>query len=74
MPTRDPGPVLELMQQEETLRSPCVRICTLDDDDICIGCGRTLEEIKRWNSYSPLEQKLRMVNSIRRQEDRRRQR
>ena len=25
--------------------SPCVGLCTLDDDDVCIGCGRTLDEI-----------------------------
>nr|WP_254619459.1 DUF1289 domain-containing protein [Vibrio metschnikovii] len=26
-------------------KSPCVRHCCLDDKDICIGCGRTLDEI-----------------------------
>ena len=25
--------------------TPCVGICTLEDD-ICIGCNRTIEEIK----------------------------
>lgn len=28
--------------------SPCVRLCTLDDDDVCVGCWRSLDEIKRW--------------------------
>ena len=28
--------------------SPCVRNCCLDDNDICLGCGRTVEEIIRW--------------------------
>jgi predicted Fe-S protein YdhL (DUF1289 family) len=28
--------------------SPCVRMCTLDDDDVCVGCGRTLDDIKGW--------------------------
>ncbi|MCW8848191.1 MAG: DUF1289 domain-containing protein [Sedimenticola sp.] len=41
------------MNLEEAIASPCVRMCTLDDDDICIGCGRSLEEIKQWTSYSP---------------------
>ena len=31
-----------------TLPSPCVRNCCLDEDDVCIGCGRTVEEIIRW--------------------------
>ncbi len=28
--------------------SPCVRNCCLDDQDICLGCGRSLEEICGW--------------------------
>lgn len=39
-------------RHKEATRSPCVRMCTLDDDDICIGCGRSLEEIKGWSGYS----------------------
>ncbi len=31
--------------------SPCVRICTLDATrSLCLGCGRTLQEIGRWSS------------------------
>ena len=30
------------------ISSPCVRNCCLDDKDICLGCGRTVEEIIRW--------------------------
>lgn len=30
--------------------SPCVRLCTLDDDDMCVGCGRTLDDIRRWQA------------------------
>jgi predicted Fe-S protein YdhL (DUF1289 family) len=38
--------------------SPCVRICTIDDDKrFCVGCGRTLEEIGRWTSYSEAERR-----------------
>ena len=28
--------------------SPCVRKCTLDDDDICVGCFRHIDEICAW--------------------------
>lgn len=31
-----------------SVSSPCVRNCCLDNDDICLGCGRTVEEIIRW--------------------------
>ena len=36
--------------------SPCVSVCTLDDDDRCLGCGRTLEQISRWALMSKEEQ------------------
>jgi len=29
--------------------SPCTRVCCLDDQDICIGCGRTMTEICEWS-------------------------
>lgn len=32
--------------------SPCVRNCCLDDDDICLGCHRTLNEITEWGEAS----------------------
>ena len=28
--------------------SPCVSICALNDDDVCVGCYRTAEEIRNW--------------------------
>jgi predicted Fe-S protein YdhL (DUF1289 family) len=31
-----------------TLASPCVRVCCLDDNDMCLGCGRLLSEIRLW--------------------------
>lgn len=35
--------------------SPCVRKCCLDDDDICMGCGRSIREIIGWNTASATE-------------------
>ncbi|MET0659587.1 MAG: DUF1289 domain-containing protein [Steroidobacteraceae bacterium] len=37
--------------------SPCIRVCTLDDDEVCIGCGRTLTEIVAWTKLSAAEQR-----------------
>jgi len=31
-------------------------ICTLDADKVCIGCRRTLEEIRGWARMTPEEQ------------------
>mgnify|MGYP000468061689 FL=1 len=30
--------------------SPCVRNCCLNEQDICLGCFRSLEEIRQWNA------------------------
>ncbi|MCX7033212.1 MAG: DUF1289 domain-containing protein [Arenimonas sp.] len=35
--------------------SPCVRNCCLDDADVCIGCGRHLQEILRWSQADAAE-------------------
>jgi uncharacterized protein len=34
----------------DPLASPCVRNCCLDDDNVCMGCGRTLQEIVQWGT------------------------
>ena len=31
-------------------QSPCVRNCCLDDELVCLGCFRTIEEIKEWGT------------------------
>jgi predicted Fe-S protein YdhL (DUF1289 family) len=30
------------------VESPCIDLCTLDDDDICVGCFRSIDEICAW--------------------------
>jgi predicted Fe-S protein YdhL (DUF1289 family) len=32
--------------------SPCVKICRLDADNTCEGCGRTAREIRLWTSFT----------------------
>ena len=32
--------------------SPCIGVCRLNDDDVCEGCHRTLDEIGEWSSVS----------------------
>ncbi|EPP0982123.1 DUF1289 domain-containing protein [Vibrio cholerae] len=45
-------------------KSPCVRHCCLDDKDICIGCGRTLDETCRWSSATNSEKQEILINSL----------
>lgn len=35
---------------EKPVASPCVSICALNEDDICIGCFRTGREISEWGA------------------------
>lgn len=38
------------------METPCVDICILDDTSgICIGCGRSGDEIARWINMTPAQ-------------------
>jgi len=38
------------------IETPCIKVCSLDPQSrLCIGCGRTLDEIARWGSMAPGE-------------------
>ena len=36
-------------------QSPCIDNCCLDQNDICLGCFRHLEEIKHWTKSDSSE-------------------
>jgi uncharacterized protein len=51
------------------LETPCVNICLLDEEaSVCVGCGRTLDEIARWASMSEGERRVIMAALPARQE------
>ncbi|MCB5160667.1 DUF1289 domain-containing protein [Marinomonas algarum] len=35
-------------ESKPQMTSPCVSICLLNDDDVCVGCYRTGQEISVW--------------------------
>jgi len=39
------------------LISPCAALCKLTEEDICIGCKRTIEEIINWRTYTDNQKK-----------------
>jgi predicted Fe-S protein YdhL (DUF1289 family) len=44
------------------IESPCVKICAIDPaSELCMGCGRTLDEITRWYGMSNDERSLIMA-------------
>ncbi|NWD78282.1 DUF1289 domain-containing protein [Pseudomonas gingeri] len=42
---------------ERPVASPCVSVCALDEQDICIGCQRTVAEITRWSRMDNVERR-----------------
>ncbi|MDN5515199.1 MAG: DUF1289 domain-containing protein [Pseudomonas sp.] len=42
---------------EKPVRSPCVHVCALDEQDVCIGCQRTAAEITRWGCMDNAERR-----------------
>ena len=53
------------------MESPCIKVCELNSELVCIGCGRTQDEIRDWMILTDEERKeimeILMVNSISRQ-------
>ncbi|MCK9533961.1 MAG: DUF1289 domain-containing protein [Pseudomonas sp.] len=43
---------------EKPIKSPCVSLCALDIDDICMGCQRTGDEISRWGKMTNDERRV----------------
>jgi len=38
----------QIEDQNEVVLSPCVGICSLDENDVCVGCFRSGDEINQW--------------------------
>ena len=36
------------MSQELPIKSPCISVCALDENDLCTGCQRSITEIREW--------------------------
>ncbi len=43
--------------------SPCIGICTIEDDGLCAGCHRTGTEIALWLTMND-EARLRMLDEV----------
>ena len=54
---------------ENRVESPCIGQCCLDNENVCMGCYRLLDEIKIW-AQSNNEQRIRILENtqLRRQQ------
>lgn len=50
-----------------TVPSPCQNICILDDEQVCIGCRRTMEEVANWGKYTDNE-KIIILDRLKKEE------
>ena len=53
-----PADTAAVPEPQDRVPSPCRRQCTLDEDSLrCLGCLRTLAEIKAWRTMDPAGQR-----------------
>ena len=53
---------------DSSAQSPCIRDCCLDDDDTCLGCFRSLDEIKEWGIVDDRRRRIILQNAEKRRE------
>lgn len=41
----------------EAILSPCIGVCRIGEDGLCLGCARSLEEIATWSTLSAHERR-----------------
>ena len=47
-----------------SIPSPCISVCLLDKNDVCVGCWRTADEITEWNECDD-DRKLEILSCCR---------
>ena len=55
-------------KNNEEISSPCIRNCCLNNEDICLGCFRHLNEITGWQSASNEKKSAILINCQQRRE------
>ena len=40
------------MNWDDHVASPCISVCLLNENDMCTGCYRNVEEIAGWHNLS----------------------
>jgi len=49
-----------MLKKKNIIKNPCIQVCTLDDEKICLGCHRSAEEIRDWHKMTDV-QKLQVL-------------
>ncbi|MBT3422368.1 MAG: DUF1289 domain-containing protein [Bacteroidetes bacterium] len=51
------------------VKSPCINVCTYDENKICLGCKRSEEEIINWDIYTNQEKTIVIDNCMKRRSE-----
>lgn len=55
-----------MQDKSSEIESPCVRNCCLNENNVCLGCFRTVTEIMEWGPASGEERRTILVKAMRR--------
>ncbi len=46
-----------MSDRDNPVKSPCISVCSLNEEDVCIGCFRTVSEIIGWRQMDDDERR-----------------
>ena len=46
----------------DPVKSPCISVCALNEENICVGCYRTAREITEWSTLDN-QQRLQVLEA-----------
>jgi uncharacterized protein len=52
-----------MMESDEPMSSPCIRNCCLNEEDVCLGCFRSLLEIIGWADADNITRQIILGNT-----------
>ncbi|NOT11325.1 MAG: DUF1289 domain-containing protein [Methylococcaceae bacterium] len=58
-----------MTRNHHSISSPCIRNCCLDNNDICLGCFRSLHEITNWTNADEKTRKQYLANANQRRQN-----
>jgi predicted Fe-S protein YdhL (DUF1289 family) len=59
---------IHMSDLQEPVASPCIRQCCLNDQDICVGCFRSLSEIVAWSQAEDHQKRVFCLNAKQRRQ------
>lgn len=52
--------------QSRTVKSPCISVCVLNEEDLCTGCWRSGNEISQWGRLNDDEKRQVLARCVER--------